>query len=1311
MLKKITAMVMAIALVLTGITYTPQVAEAAVTSGGGSDSWTLVWNDEFNQTVGSAPNTDSWQYDIGTGSSGWGNNEIQYYTNSTSNVYIAETSGTTDGRALAIKAKKESDGTYTSGRIKTLDKQAIRYGRIEARLRVENGQQNGVWPAFWMMGNDINSVGWPNCGEIDIMEHRNAETEIIGTLHWNPIANNASYSEQYAGSETNGQYAYIDTIANWHTYAVEWYEDCMKWFVDGNCYETIYLTDAMAEEFYKEHFILLNLALGSTSTPFTKYITVDSSFTEATMYVDYVRVYQGSDSNFQIRQTTEGVTAAEPTTVSDGYTTCTADVNTNVGQWNYYVGSSWTNAAAKYKGGEDINDFAMKVTASDGTSWGLQAFTNQLAVTAGHTYNYSITMNSDTAGASVLLKDELADSNLVTKTLVSGDNVFSGTYTPASNNMQFMFDLGALTAGTNIKITNVTLTDVTSGSGETETSTEAPSQSTDTDWTIVANSNDVFSYANANNMSVVNVQRPGWASEDGIYMHTSAGIGYITINGSKVGTESMAIDGAGAVIYLSALSAQTSKVCYYSADGTLLASIDIKNANGTGSGETPTEEQTTQEPVTIAPGQPGSSDLAAPTGVSAYNFYAQENGYQILFTEVEGAVSYNVYVDNSTEPVANVAASKEYISAETVADYADGSLHTIYLTSVDSDGNASIKSEAAQVRITKETNSTSDPSDIARIYVVTNSDEQIVKASKTPASLTIIGNDGVVQTVSDSGTIKLRGNSTSLADKPAYNISFSSKKTVMSGSEKGKKWCLLANAFDKTLMRSKLATDLGNALGGVASPDQQYADLYIDGVYQGNYLISEPAENDRAGIEYDDSDTSNEMMFELEVERVEDDQTYYTTGLGVRFVTADPEGLDPSTDRYSKWVSTLATFENALTNTSSDEVLSYINVDSFVDMYIVNELFNTVDFGYSSVKFYIKNDAQGNPIIYGGPLWDFDLSSGNSSVAEARQYDKFRGQEINLWFNYLMKNQTFKDKVIAKFKEMQPTIQNIYKDNKLGKNQIDQIQEAIYNSRVRNYTAVSEGGAGWSETVVDSAENKYYPYSYGTVSPYNTYTYDQHIEYLRTWLQNKNEWMCTQWGIDYTAVDETITISEDIDITGYQMTASLNNIDGSMGFRVVYQAEPTIEDQEYTEIGLVYGLVYGDNPISESDVVYDSDSEYVQSYAATDEGKISVVMGDSATASYYVRTMSCGVADQPDNITTAAYTTKYYVRAYAKLSDGSIVYSDASSYTVYDIADYIYQNHLVSNYRTYEHLYTKILKYVNSDYVEGDFNWDSIIVQ
>ena len=148
--------------------------------------WQLVWSDEFNGTDGSSPDATKWTYDLGAGAfggvPGWGNSELESYTNRTTNVQQK-------GGNLVITAQKESytgtDGytrQYTSARMKTEGLYTTTYGRIEARIKLPYGQ--GIWPAFWMLGNDIDTSGWPTCGEVDIMENIGKEpTTVHGTIH------------------------------------------------------------------------------------------------------------------------------------------------------------------------------------------------------------------------------------------------------------------------------------------------------------------------------------------------------------------------------------------------------------------------------------------------------------------------------------------------------------------------------------------------------------------------------------------------------------------------------------------------------------------------------------------------------------------------------------------------------------------------------------------------------------------------------------------------------------------------------------------------------------------------------------------------------------------------------------------------------------------------------------------------------------------------------------------------------------------------------------------------------------------------
>ncbi|MED5016483.1 family 16 glycosylhydrolase [Paenibacillus chibensis] len=236
-------------------------------------TWNLVWSDEFN---GTSLDKSNWKAEIGTGSGGWGNNELQYYTDRPENVQVT-------GGNLVITARKEAYGgmNYTSARIKTQGLRSFTYGKIEARIKLPSGQ--GLWPAFWMLGTNIDSVGWPKSGETDIMERVNNNPYVNGTVHWD--ANGQADYGQVSGNLDFSQY---------HVYSVEWDSKYIKWFVDGQQYNAFYIENGTGntEEFQRPFFLLLNLAVGGNWPGSPN----NSTQFPAQMLVDYVRVYQSSDA-------------------------------------------------------------------------------------------------------------------------------------------------------------------------------------------------------------------------------------------------------------------------------------------------------------------------------------------------------------------------------------------------------------------------------------------------------------------------------------------------------------------------------------------------------------------------------------------------------------------------------------------------------------------------------------------------------------------------------------------------------------------------------------------------------------------------------------------------------------------------------------------------------------------------------------------------------------------------------------------------------------------------------------------------------
>jgi beta-glucanase (GH16 family) len=229
----------------------------------------VVWSDEFNGTGA----IDGSKWNMETGAGGWGNNEWQYYTNRLENVRQ-------EGGNLVITARRENFGgaAYTSARITTSNKFSQTYGRMEARIKIPRGQ--GIWPAFWMLGQDIGQVGWPNSGEIDIMENIGREPNTVyGTVHGPGYSGGAGIT----GSRNIGR----PLADDFHTYAIEWSPNLIRWFLDGAEYHRVTPANLTGTwVFNKNHFLILNVAVGGN---WPGYPDATTQFPQ-TMLVDWVRV-------------------------------------------------------------------------------------------------------------------------------------------------------------------------------------------------------------------------------------------------------------------------------------------------------------------------------------------------------------------------------------------------------------------------------------------------------------------------------------------------------------------------------------------------------------------------------------------------------------------------------------------------------------------------------------------------------------------------------------------------------------------------------------------------------------------------------------------------------------------------------------------------------------------------------------------------------------------------------------------------------------------------------------------------------------
>jgi beta-glucanase (GH16 family) len=251
-------------------------ADAALPEGELGPPWKLIWRDEFDGEAGAYPDSDKWVAEIG--GHGWGNEQLEFNTDRAANA-------SKNGQGhLAITARREQaqSNQYTSARLISRGKFERRYGRFEARMKMPKGQ--GLWPAFWLLGADIGSVGWPACGEIDIMEYRGQDVRALrGSLHGPGYSAGGNHGKEIDTT--------FDLSADFHTYAVEWDPGRIVWKLDERVYFSAVPQDlppGVPWVFDHTFFMILNVAVGGN---FVGPVGNDVQFPQ-TMLVDHVRVYE-----------------------------------------------------------------------------------------------------------------------------------------------------------------------------------------------------------------------------------------------------------------------------------------------------------------------------------------------------------------------------------------------------------------------------------------------------------------------------------------------------------------------------------------------------------------------------------------------------------------------------------------------------------------------------------------------------------------------------------------------------------------------------------------------------------------------------------------------------------------------------------------------------------------------------------------------------------------------------------------------------------------------------------------------------------
>ena len=244
-------------------------------------SFRLAWSDEFDGAQGSPPDPGTWQAE--TGGSGWGNRELQYYTDDAGNAAL-------DGAGnLAIVVRRVDPDLarqryagrrYTSARLISRDRMSFRYGLVQARIKIP--RVHGIWPAFWMLGQDIGRSGWPGCGEIDVMEHFGTGPGTVhGTIHGPGYSGQAGISGSRIVGPSLGR--------DFHLYSVAWEPGRIRWYVNDELYHTVTPADLDGKPWVFDHdfFLLINVAVGGTASV----EPASSSTFPQTMLIDYIRVY------------------------------------------------------------------------------------------------------------------------------------------------------------------------------------------------------------------------------------------------------------------------------------------------------------------------------------------------------------------------------------------------------------------------------------------------------------------------------------------------------------------------------------------------------------------------------------------------------------------------------------------------------------------------------------------------------------------------------------------------------------------------------------------------------------------------------------------------------------------------------------------------------------------------------------------------------------------------------------------------------------------------------------------------------------
>lgn len=446
------------------------------------------------------------------------------------------------------------------------------------------------------------------------------------------------------------------------------------------------------------------------------------------------------------------------------------------------------------------------------------------------------------------------------------------------------------------------------------------------------------------------------------------------------------------------------------------------------------------------------------------------------------------------------------------------------------------------------------PTDVPKVIITT--DNTVNASSYVGCSITIIDEAGGSHKIvtDDNSSFKIRGNSTSSGEKKPFNIKFSGKTDVL-GMGKAKKWCLLANCYEKTLIRNQLILDFADKIGLAYTPQYRVVDVYLNSRFLGSYLLTDPIQ--AGGTRVDIDTDGHEFLLERDA-RTDEGTVYFSTPYyNIRLGINDPE--TQTAEQYSWLMDFMKKAESALLRGSYTDIKKYFDIESMVDFYIVLELSKNVDIDVGSTRFYIKNG-----LIHGGPCWDFDLSMGNCSSSYYTTYNNIFTTGLSyqglwadtLWFKPLLNCKEFRDAVNKRYLELQDDIVNLYADNIKGENYIDSTVARYSGSISRNYKE-----AGWRISKI-----------YSDYERVPDSTYEMNIEYLRNWLYNRNKWLLSEWGLSSEIASKSESFSA---LDGYFVTLSKSGITATQllsdysGLNYLYSGDKKLTGKQIVPNGSV----------------------------------------------------------------------------------------------------------------------------------------------